>query len=334
MSVEPFAEGEVVLLLDRAENRRLVRLRAGAKAHGHKGYLEHDRIIGQTEGVNVRSVGGATYLVFRPRLSEYALEMPRRSAIVYPKDVGIIMVWADIYPGATVVEAGLGSGSLTLALLRAVGPTGQVIVYEKRADMISAALPNIRRYSLPGQLPDEALLAQSIPVPPAPPRATPDAETVDETEDGASDAPEVPEREPIVVSGPSNLLVRERDIYQGIDETDVDRLVLDLSEPWRVFPHALDFLRPGGIVACYSPSIVQVQRTVEELEASGGFGQIESLEVLYRPWHVKGQAVRPVQQMVSHTAFLTFARRLAARGRRPGDPDDAPDEEPEDAYGR
>jgi hypothetical protein len=78
------------------------------------------------------------------------------------------------------------------------------------------------------------------------------------------------------------------------------------------------------MLACYSPSIIQVQRTVEELEGSRGWGQIESLEVLYRPWQVKGQAVRPVQQMVSHTAFLTFARRLATRGRQPGE--DAPDD--------
>ena len=76
--------------------------------------------------------------------------MPRKSAIVYPKDVGIILVWADIYPGATVVESGLGSGSLTLALLRAVGPTGQVIVYEQRADMIPPALANIRGFEEPG----------------------------------------------------------------------------------------------------------------------------------------------------------------------------------------
>ena len=90
---------------------------------------------------------GATFVIFRPRLSEYALEMPRKSAIVYPKDVGIILVWADIYPGATVVESGLGSGSLTLALLRAVGPTGQVIVYEQRADMIGPALTNIGKFA-------------------------------------------------------------------------------------------------------------------------------------------------------------------------------------------
>lgn len=311
----PFVEGEIVLLLDRMQNRRLVRLRAGAKAHGHKGFLEHDRIIGEHEGVVVRSVSGATYLVFRPRLSEYALEMPRKSAIVYPKDVGIILVWADIYPGATVVESGLGSGSLTLALLRAVGPTGQVIVYEQRADMISPALANIRGFALPGELPDPALFQS--------PTTKIEASQEDDSEVGLDEV-----REPIVEVGPSNLIVRERDVYQGIDETDVDRLVLDLSEPWRAFSHALDFLRPGGIVACYSPSIIQVQRTVEELEASRGFGQIESLEVLYRPWHVKGQAVRPVQQMVSHTAFLTFARRLAARGRRPWDDEDVPIAQP------
>jgi tRNA (adenine57-N1/adenine58-N1)-methyltransferase len=276
VAAEPFAEGETVLLLDRGGNRRLIALRVGARAHGQKGYLEHDQIIGQSEGVKLRATGGKVYEAFRPRLADYVLEMPRKTAIVYPKDVGIILVWADIYPGATVVESGLGSGSLTLALLRAVGPTGQVIVYEQRADMIPGALTNLRRFAEPGQVPDET-------------------------------------------ADPPNLLVRNQDIYEGIAETEVDRMVLDLPEPWRVLAHALDALRPGAMIACYSPSIIQVQRTVEALEVTRGFGQIESLEVLYRPWQVKGQAVRPVQQMVSHTAFLTFARRLAVRGRRPWD---------------
>jgi tRNA (adenine57-N1/adenine58-N1)-methyltransferase len=287
MPAEPIAEGETVLLVDRGGNRRLVTLKAGAKAHGHKGYLEHDRMIGAREGVVVRSSSGATYVVFRPRLSEYALEMPRRSAIVYPKDVGIILVWADIYPGATVVESGLGSGSLTLALLRAVGPTGRVIVYEQRADMIGAAHANIGKFSDPGGV-------------------------IVFDEEGR----------------PANLTVHEANVYDGIVETGIDRLVLDLPEPWRVLPHALDSLRSGGIVACYSPSIIQVQRTVEAIEETRAFTQIESLEVLYRPWQIKGQAVRPVQQMVSHTAFLTFARRLAAYGRRPWE--EAPDGEPTD----
>jgi tRNA (adenine57-N1/adenine58-N1)-methyltransferase catalytic subunit len=309
VAAEPFADGETVLLLDRGENRRLVRLRAGAKAHGHKGYLEHDRIIGAREGVLVRSSTGATYLVFRPRLADYTLEMPRRSAIIYPKDIGFILVWADIYPGATVVESGLGSGSLTLALLRAVGPTGQVIVYENRADMIASAMINIRAFTTPsefgGAVGEEQLDAL--------------------TDLEALEPPDID-----AVGSPSNLIVRNRDVYEGIEETDVDRMVLDLAEPWRVLPHALDALRPGAVLACYSPSIMQVQRTIEGLEATRGFAQTETLEVLYRPWHIKGQAVRPVQQMVSHTAFLTFTRRLTVRGRRPWDEPVSPEAEDAD----
>ncbi|MBA2446649.1 MAG: tRNA (adenine-N1)-methyltransferase [Chloroflexi bacterium] len=259
MAARPFVEGETVLLLDRAGNRRLVRLRAGGRLHGHQGYLEHDRLIGEDEGVVVRTSSRVAYVAVRPRLADYVLEMPRQSAIVYPKDVGMILVWADVYPGATVLESGLGSGALTLALLRAVGANGQVVVYESRGDFIPPALQNIHGFGEP----------------------------------------------------PANLLIRERDIYEGIDETDLDRLVLDLPEPWRVVPHALGALRSGGIAAFYSPSIVQVQQTHEALEGSGGFGQIEVLEASYRPWQLKGRAVRPVQQMIAHTGFLTFARRLA-----------------------
>ena len=253
-----------------------MRLRAGAKAHGHKGYLEHDRIIGALEGTVARASSGATYLVFRPRLSEYALEMPRKSAIVYPKDVGIILVWADIYPGATVVESGLGSGSLTLALLRAVGPTGQVIVYEQRADMIPPALANIRGFALRGEDPDGE-------------------------------------------AGPSNLIVRERDVYEGIEETDVDQLVLDLPEPWRVLPHALDFLRPGGVVACYSRRSSRCSGRSRSWRRLAGSGRSSRWRCCTRPWHVKGQAVRPgpadgEPHGVPDVRAAAGSERAAARG--------------------
>ena len=268
MAARPFAEGDTVLLLDRAGNRRLVRLRPGGRVHSHKGYLEHDRLIGADEGLMLRTQTGAVYTAVRPRLSDYVLEMPRTTAIVYPKDVGILLVWADVFPGATVLESGLGSGALTLALLRAVGPTGRVIVYEARGEFIAPALENIHAWG----------------------------------------------------EAPGNLLIRERDVYDGIDDDELDRLVFDLPEPWRVVPHAVAALRFGGIAAFYNPSIIQVQRTVAALEESGGFGMLETLEVLYRPWQVKGQAVRPVQQMVSHPGFLTFARRLAPRSDPGGQP--------------
>jgi tRNA (adenine57-N1/adenine58-N1)-methyltransferase len=112
---------------------------------------------------------------------------------------------------------------------------------------------------------------------------------------------------------PRNLLIREHDIYTGIPDPDIDRLILDVPEPWRVVPHALTALRPGGMLAAYTPSIIQAQQTVEAVERDGMFTQVETLETFYRPWYIKDAAVRPVQQMVAHTAFLTFARRVGSR---------------------
>ena len=106
------------------------------------------------------------------------------------------------------------------------------------------------------------------------------------------------------------LEVQVRDIYAGIDEREVDRVVLDLPEPWRVVKHAADALVPGGIMLAYLPTILQVGRLREEL-VSAPFSMIESLEVLQRGWHVEGQSIRPDHRMVAHTGFLTVARRLA-----------------------
>ena len=103
--------------------------------------------------------------------------------------------------------------------------------------------------------------------------------------------------------------VEERDCYEGIDETDLDRIVLDLPEPWQVVKHAERALHPGGILLAYTPSIVQVVQLREALAASA-FDMPETLEVLNRTWHVEGQAVRPDHRMVAHTGFLTHARLL------------------------
>ena len=101
-----------------------------------------------------------------------------------------------------------------------------------------------------------------------------------------------------------------RDVYEGIELDDLDRVLLDLPEPWRVVKHAEAALRAGGIMLAYLPTIGQVARLREEL-ADSAFGMIETLEVLQRTWHVDGQSVRPDHRMVAHTGFLTHARLLA-----------------------
>jgi len=261
-----FQNGESVLLVDRTGRRRLVRLRSGARFHSNKGTVEHSEILSAEQGALIRTSTGTPFTVWRPRLSDYVLEMTRHSGVIYPKDAGVILLWGDIGPGMRVLEAGLGSGALSLYLLRAVGDQGLVISYETRSDFIQLAKKNIEGFQGP----------------------------------------------------PTNHLVRERDVTVKIEDAPLDRIVLDVPEPWCAVPSAIEALVPGGLFLSFNPSIVQVQQTVETINASGWFETPEVLETLYRPWKVEGQAVRPEQTMVGHTGFIVVARRLArpwARGR-------------------
>jgi tRNA (adenine57-N1/adenine58-N1)-methyltransferase len=148
----PFAAGERALLVDRKGRRYLITLRAGGEFHSHNGVVRHDEVIGAPEGVRLSSSGGVPVVVFRPSLADFVLKMPRGAQVVYPKDIGLILIEADIYPGATVVEAGTGSGALTLALLRVVGERGRVISFEIREDFAARARENLETFL--GKLPD------------------------------------------------------------------------------------------------------------------------------------------------------------------------------------
>ena len=139
-------EGETVYLLDREGKGHLVTLQPGGRYVSHLGSVDHDTLIGSEEGSQVRTSRRIPLRVFRPRLMDFVLEMPRNSAIVYPKDIAFLLTWADVYPGATVLEAGLGSGALSLALLRAVGERGRLICYEVRPEFVGQAFANIRRF--------------------------------------------------------------------------------------------------------------------------------------------------------------------------------------------
>ena len=142
----PLAPGEWVRLTDAKGRRHNICLEAGKQFFTNRGAIAHDDLIGHDEGFSVPSTAGGEYLVFRPLLSEFVVSMPRGAAVVYPKDAAQIVAMADIFPGARVVEAGVGSGALTCSLLRAVGPGGLVSSYERREEFADVARRNVTQF--------------------------------------------------------------------------------------------------------------------------------------------------------------------------------------------
>ncbi|MEV4617648.1 tRNA (adenine-N1)-methyltransferase [Asanoa sp. NPDC049573] len=142
----PFRVGERVQLTDPKGRMHTVTLEPGREFHTHRGALAHDEIIGLPDGSVVRSAGGTEYLALRPLLSDYVLSMPRGAQVIYPKDAGQIITMGDIFPGARVLEAGAGSGALASWLLRAVGPSGDLISYELRDDFAAIARRNVEAF--------------------------------------------------------------------------------------------------------------------------------------------------------------------------------------------
>jgi tRNA (adenine57-N1/adenine58-N1)-methyltransferase len=253
----PFAEGDQVLLIDGKKRRYLLTLAPGKEFHSHSGVIGHDAVIGAVEGTAFRSTHGLVYTAIRPTLADFVLKMPRGAQVIYPKDLGPILMQADIFPGARVLESGVGSGALSMALLRA---GAQVVGYELREDFASRAAKNVVAF-----LGDQG----------------------------------------------DRYRIETRDCYDGIDEVDLDRVVLDLPEPWQVVKHAARALHAGGILLAYTPQVTQAVQLRETL-AESPFGMAETIEVLQRGWHIEGQSVRPDHRMVAHTGFLTHARLLGS----------------------
>ena len=275
-----FRTGELALLLDRKSRRYMVTLKDDDTFHSHLGRLQHGQLIGGSVGGWYRTDRGHTLLAVRPTLGDYVRQMPRGPQIIYQKDLGNIVSFADIFPGATVIEGGLGSGALTAALLRAVGREGRVITYEIDESVLPKAMRNINR----------------------------------------------------VIPDASNLEVKIGSIYEGIEERDVDRVVLDVPEPWQAAETIADALVMGGVMLSFLPTILQVHRLGGALEQDGRYQLVESMETLLRTWHVTERSVRPDHRMVAHSGFLTTAVRCqprpggrpAASTRQDGEPTDTP----------
>jgi tRNA (adenine57-N1/adenine58-N1)-methyltransferase len=142
----PFLEGDKVQLTGPKGKMNTVVLTPGAVFHTHRGMIAHDDMVGLPDGSVVASTTGDEYLALRPLLSDFVMSMPRGAAIVYPKDAAQIVAFADVFPGATVVEAGVGSGALSLWLLRAIGPEGRLASFERRQEFADVALGNVTSF--------------------------------------------------------------------------------------------------------------------------------------------------------------------------------------------
>ena len=258
----PFTAGDRVQLTDAKRRHFSITLTPGESFFTHKGEIRHDDIIGADEGTVVESSVGGEYLCFRHLLVDQVLSMPRGAAVIYPKDAAQILVEGDIFPGATVLEAGAGSGAMSSWLLRAVGEHGKVISYEVRQDHLDYAVSNVHN---------------------------------------------------IMGGEPKNWDVRLGDVKEATRESvgEVDRVLLDMLEPWEVLETVRDVLVPGGVFMTYVATVPQLMKVMEGIRELGCFTEPRAWESLVREWKVEGLATRPEHRMNAHTAFLVWARRLA-----------------------
>ena len=248
--------GDLALLVGLRHKHFIFPLIPGGSFHTHRGILNHDDLIGKPWGSQVFSHQGSPFFILQPSLADLLVDLKRSTQIMYPKDIGFILTSMSVGPGQTVLEAGTGSGSMTVALAYAVGPQGRVITYERRPEFQSLARKNLERLGL-----DE------------------------------------------------RVVFKLGDIADGITETNVDALFLDLPNPWDYTQPARAALKPGGFFCTLLPTFNQVEKSLLSLRRER-FAFIEVCELLMRYYKPEPNRLRPTDRMVAHTGFLIFARRI------------------------
>ncbi|MEM3511608.1 MAG: tRNA (adenine-N1)-methyltransferase [Candidatus Jordarchaeales archaeon] len=256
MGQDVVSSGDYILVVLDEKRKWLVKVKEGEALHTHKGVVDLGSLIGMPYGCTIRSSRGEEFFVVRPTLADFAVKAKRATQIIYPKDLGFILMNLAVGRGSRVVEAGTGSGVLTGVLASWVMPEGRVYSYEVREEFLKVAKKNLERMGV--------------------------AEYVE---------------------------LKNKDVTEGIEEDNVDAVVLDMATPWLVVDHAYMALKAGRVMASFSPTIEQVQKTVFEMEKVG-FIDVRTYECLLREIIVKEGRTRPESFMVGHTGYVTFGRKV------------------------
>jgi tRNA (adenine57-N1/adenine58-N1)-methyltransferase len=262
--------GDLAELVSPNNKSFTIRLTPGGRLSTHRGYVDHDELIGKPWGSQVFSHLGSTFFMVQPTLADIIQETRRNTQIMYPKDIGFTLMMMGVGPGQHILEAGTGSGALTTALAWMVGPTGHVTSYDIRSEMQSLARKNLERVGLE-----------------------------------------------------ERVSLKLGDIAEGFDEEGVDAIFLDVPNPYDYIAQVRRSLKPGGIFGSILPTINQVTKLLTALRQND-FAFIEVVELLLRYYKPEPERLRPVDRMIAHTGFLTFARPVIPVKKTVEDPNAAP----------
>lgn len=246
---------DTVVLIDNNSKKFIINTSGKTDKYKGVGVIDPGSLVGKKYGKQL-TIGNKQFWVLSPSLQDKLQGLKRQAQIILPRDAAHIIMNCSIESGHTVLEAGIGSGSLTIALANAVAPKGKIISYDKRKDFIEHALKNLKTANM-----DKYVIA------------------------------------------------KRKDVTKGINENELDAIILDIPNPWNAIKHVWKSLKPGGYFCSYSPLISQVEKTVNEIEKQN-FIEVKTFENIQREMIVSKHGTRPSFGMLGHTGYLTFARKV------------------------
>lgn len=248
---------DIVVLIDESLRKIFVDTSGKTDKIRGIGVIDPTTLVGKEYGQKLQ-IGSKQFWLLVPSLQDKMQGLHRLAQIILPRDAAHILMNCSIEPGQRVLEAGIGSGSLTIALATAVSPNGKVISYDIREEFIDHAMKNLKQASL------------------------------------------------------SHIVeTKVKDVTEGIDEQDLDATILDIPNPWAAVPHVWTALKVGGYLCAYSPLISQVEQTVRAIEQHP-FIECKTFENIQREMVVSKHGTRPSFEMLGHTGYLTFARKVTS----------------------